>query len=333
MKLVFLIIIIKLFTIVASDCPPEGIVCYPQDCSAQYQKCVDNIFYAPEDTPTGFLCNKGILVFTSVCVPPTPAPTCPTDSSCSLSQVFTEADYNILFPQANGGAINKVANQHAIFNYSYLLSAAKHFPEFACSGSLETRKKEVAAFLGQTSQETSGWWGGQPYYWGYYFSTEVGCTDETCQGYCDPTSIDYPCTPGKGYFGRGPIQLSWNYNYGQISQALYGDKSILLNNPDMIFVGENAFLSALWFWMTPQNPKPSCHDVITGNWTPTAADIAAGRLSGYGMTTNIINGAIECSKPTPQSVTNRVEYFKTYADRFKVSVGDNLYCDQMGNYT
>lgn len=28
-----------------------------------------------------------------------------------------------------------------------------------------------------------------------------------------------PCVPGKSYHGRGPMQLSWNYNYGQVGQV------------------------------------------------------------------------------------------------------------------
>ncbi|KAK9932232.1 hypothetical protein M0R45_019478 [Rubus argutus] len=32
--------------------------------------------------------------------------------------------------------------------------------------------------------------------------------------YCDTSRIDYPCNPDKKYYGRGPLQLTWNYNYG-----------------------------------------------------------------------------------------------------------------------
>ena len=33
----------------------------------------------------------------------------------------------------------------------------------------------------------------------------------------------YPCSPGKQYYGRGAKQLSWNYNYGAFSVAMFGD--------------------------------------------------------------------------------------------------------------
>ncbi|MGR9712597.1 chitinase, partial [Escherichia coli] len=49
--------------------------------------------------------------------------------------------------------------------------------------------------------------------------------------YCDENNRQYPCAPGKGYFGRGPIQLSWNYNYGACGQSLSLD---LLRQPELV---------------------------------------------------------------------------------------------------
>ncbi|KAL9678879.1 hypothetical protein QQ045_016730 [Rhodiola kirilowii] len=46
---------------------------------------------------------------------------------------------------------------------------------------------------------------------------------------------------------------------------------------------------------SPSN-KPSCHNVIIGQWSPSSADASAGRIPGYGVITNIINGGIECGK-------------------------------------
>jgi hypothetical protein len=55
------------------------------------------------------------------------------------------------------------------------------------------------------------------------------------------------------------------------------------NNPDAVAADPVlAFRTALWFWMTPQSPKPSAHDVMAGRWTPSAADAAAGRTPGFG---------------------------------------------------
>ncbi|XVE93969.1 hypothetical protein REPUB_Repub01dG0240100 [Reevesia pubescens] len=87
-----------------------------------------------------------------------------------------------------------------------------------------------------------------------------------------------------------------------------------------------SFESALWFWMTPQSPKPSCHDVIIGAWTPSASDQAAGRVPGYGVITNIINGGIECGKGPNDAVNDRILFYERYCGMLGVSPGDNLDC-------
>lgn len=115
-----------------------------------------------------------------------------------------------------------------------------------------------------------------------------------------------------------------NYNYGQCGRAIGQD---LLNNPDL--VASDAVISlktALWFWMTPQSPKSSSHDVITGRWTPTSGDWAARRYPGYGVITNIINGGIECGKGWNENVDNRIGFYKIYCDIQGVGYGDNLDC-------
>ena len=48
----------------------------------------------------------------------------------------------------------------------------------------------------------------------------------------------YPCASGQMYYGRGSKQLSWNYNYGAFSQAIFGDAQVtdsLIN----VFVAKN----------------------------------------------------------------------------------------------
>jgi chitinase len=47
---------------------------------------------------------------------------------------------------------------HAVGFYTYdaFISAAKEFPDFGNTGDDLMRKREIAAFLGQTSHETTG---------------------------------------------------------------------------------------------------------------------------------------------------------------------------------
>nr|CAD1821281.1 unnamed protein product [Ananas comosus var. bracteatus] len=76
----------------------------------------------------------------------------------------------------------------------------------------------------------------------------------------------------------------------------------------------------------PSVAQPSCHDVITDRWTPSAADVSAGRLPGYGVITNIINGGLECGHGPDNRVADRIGFYKRYCDIFGVSYGDNLDC-------
>ncbi len=224
-------------------------------------------------------------------------------------------------------------NRNALYTYDAIAAAANAFPNFAKEGTTDDRKREVAAFLANISHETTGGWPaapGGPESWGLYFTQEVGCEMGGCTGYCDPNNAMYPCAPGKTYHGRGPIQLSWNYNYGFAGDAL---GLPLLTNPDLVTSdGVVAFKTGVWFWTTPQAPKPSCHDVMAGKWTPSGADMAAGRVPGFGMTINIINGGLECSQPTNAKVEDRVKFYQRYAQILNVDPGPNLYCDQMAHY-
>ena len=79
---------------------------------------------------------------------------------------------------------------------------------------------------------------------------------------------------GQKYYGRGAKQLSWNYNYGAFSLAVFGDATVLLDRPDLVASTWLNLASALWFLVTPQPPKPSMLEIITEEWRPNSADIA-----------------------------------------------------------
>ncbi|GFY87818.1 basic chitinase [Actinidia rufa] len=199
--------------------------------------------------------------------------------------------------------------------------SARTFSGFGTTGDDATRKREIAAFLGQTSHETTGGWPSAPdgpYAWGYCFIRER----DTSNDYCNPK--DWPCASGRKYYGRGPIQLTHNYNYGQAGKAIGAD---LINNPDLVATDPIiSFKTAIWFWMTPQGNKPSSHNVIIGGWSPSPADRSAGRVPGYGVITNIINGGLECGKGQNDKVANRIGFYKRYCDIFGVGYGNNLDC-------
>ncbi|PRQ47257.1 putative chitinase [Rosa chinensis] len=81
-----------------------------------------------------------------------------------------------------------------------------------------------------------------PYAWGYCFIRGLNQAE-----YCTP-SAQYPCASGKKDYGRGPIQLTYNYNYAQAGQAIGVD---LINNLDLVATDPVvSFKTATWFWMT-----------------------------------------------------------------------------------
>ncbi|MFP4575603.1 MAG: glycoside hydrolase family 19 protein [Coleofasciculus sp.] len=247
----------------------------------------------------------------------------PPPSGGGFASIVSRQTYDAMFP-----------NRNDLYSYDNLVAATQKYPEFCNRGADEQRKREAAAFLANIAHETTGGWDtapGGPYAWGLHFTEEVGCEHGGCTQYCDPSNTRYPCVPGKTYHGRGPMQLSWNYNYGQVGEALGIN---LLANPDLVKTdGAIAFQTALWFWMTPQPPKPSGHAVMTGGWTPNPSDISQGRAPGFGMTINIINGKLEgCGEATSPQVEDRVGFYQRFCEMLGVSMGDNIYCDRMAHY-
>lgn len=90
-------------------------------------------------------------------------------------------------------------------------------------------------------------------------------------------------------------------------------------------------MTAIWFWMYPQAPKPSCHDIMVENWQPTADDKAKGRdASQFGMTINVINGGQECGKGDGlSSPRDRIGYYKYYTGIMNVPIETYLDCGSM----
>lgn len=59
-------------------------------------------------------------------------------------------------------------------------------------------------------------------------------------------------------------------------------------------------------------------------YRPTEADLAANRTGGFGLTTNIINGGLECGIAGDGRVNDRIGYYKRDAGLFNVETGPNL---------
>lgn len=257
-----------------------------------------------------------------------------------------------------------------MLTYNCLIQATLLYPDFANSGSEAENRRELAAWLGIMSQETTGggclestenadgtctcgpMWcdnlpGGGCEAWGLCKLAEV-----TADPYCDSANTHYSCVAGKKYSGRGPKQLSWNYNYGQFSEEFCGDKSVLLNHPERVATNPVlAWASSIWFWFSGgacmkeagEICKPGCHDVMLGTKAKCDADVAAGREYGLGWATNIVNGGLECGSAgkgkCDSRVHSRVKYYKRFCGILGVAPlasgwtdDSNLFCHGQKNY-
>jgi len=240
--------------------------------------------------------------------------------------ILTEENYEDLFPR-----------RHPSYTYRRLLQAIAKFPAICSYVGREDRsdaicRKTLATMFAHFTQETGNHNPSDKEYdeWrqGLNVVREQGCTDTSpgC-GYndnCEDTdSITKKWACGedrsgkwKKYYGRGAKQLSYNFNYGQFSQAMFGDRRLLLDYPDFVADTWLNMASATWFYTSPQPPKPSMLHVINGNWVPNQEDKRNGITPGFGATINIINGGLECNTKDGREsnqARNRIEYYKQFA--------------------
>lgn len=203
--------------------------------------------------------------------------------------VVSEDQFNQMFPSKN-----------PFYTYSGLTTAMDAYPAFAHTGDDTVRKQEAAAFLANVGHETGG------------LVHIVEQNQDNYPHYCDATQ-PYGCPAGvAAYYGRGPIQLSWNFNYKAAGDALGID---LLNDPWKV---ENdaavSWMAALWYWNTQTGPGTMTgHDAMVNG-------------AGFGQTIRSINGSIECDGGNPGQVQSRVDNYTRFTQLLGVPTGDNLYC-------
>ncbi|KAK9673090.1 hypothetical protein RND81_12G145300 [Saponaria officinalis] len=203
--------------------------------------------------------------------------------SINVATVVTPAFFNSIINQASSSCKGKRFYTRAAF-----LSAKNSFPKFG-SGTNVQAKREIAAFFAHATHETGH----------FCYIDEIGASTKP---YCDRSCTQYKCRPGKSYHGRGPIQLTWNCNYGACGKDLGLD---LLKRPELASSSATvSFKTALWYWMKRVHPVMD---------------------KGFGATIRAINGG-ECDGHRPDAVNNRVKYYKKYCAKFGVTPGRNIDC-------
>ncbi len=203
--------------------------------------------------------------------------------------VVSEAQFNQMFP-----------NRNPFYTYNGLKAALSAYPGFANTGSDTIKKREAAAFLANVGHETGG------------LVHVVEQNTANYPHYCDRNQ-PYGCPAGQAaYYGRGPIQLSWNFNYKAAGDALGID---LLRNPNLVQTDAAvAWKTGLWYWNTQRGPGTMTpHDAIVND-------------RGFGETIRSINGSLECNGNNPGQVQSRVNNFKKFTQILGTSTGGNLTC-------
>ncbi|XP_009368179.2 endochitinase EP3-like [Pyrus x bretschneideri] len=204
-------------------------------------------------------------------------------AQAAVGDIVTQAFFDGIINQAAADCAGK-----NFYTRQSFLDAVNSYSDFGRTGSADDSKREIAAFFAHVTHET-----------GHFCYIE-----EINRGtYCDTSRTDYPCNPNKQYYGRGPLQLTWNYNYGAAGNSIGFDG---LNSPESVASDPVlAFKTALWYWITNVRPVIS---------------------QGFGATIRAINGAVECDGKRPDLVQARVNYYTDYCSQFGVDPGTNLSC-------
>jgi predicted chitinase len=232
-------------------------------------------WYEGVDCPGGGDSTEEVVTTTMVCCDTMTTPDPPVGGGgCALDAILGEAEFNKWFQ----------ARRNPFYTYANLCTALEDFPGFANGSDDTANKREVAAFFANVARETG----------------ELDYIEQ------------FPESRGStgNYFGRGPIQLTWDYNYSDAGDAIGVD---LLGNPDLVATdGVVTWQSALWFWMLSDGAaKGTCHAAIT------AGD--------FGQTINIINGGLECNAGNAAAL-QRIGYYETYCANLGVDPGTSLTC-------
>ncbi|XP_027355340.1 endochitinase PR4-like [Abrus precatorius] len=245
-----------------------------QNCGCEAELCCSQYGYCGNgDDYCGRGCQEGPCFGTA------------TPNDVSVSDIVTFDFFNAIIDQADPSCPGKY-----FYSRDAFLNALNSYDQFGRIGSVDDSKREIAAAFAHFTHET-----------GHFCYIEEN--DGPSKDYCDESNTQYPCAPNKGYYGRGPIQLSWNFNYGPAGESNGFDG---LNAPETVANDPVvSFKTALWYWT--QNVSPIVNQ-------------------GFGATIRVINGQLECDGANPETVLARVNYYSQYCSQLGVDPGDNLYC-------
>jgi len=122
----------------------NGAVCANRLCCSQYGYCGNTIAYC------GAGCQSQCT--TSTPTPTTPTPTTPTPSGSGVGSIISSSMFDKMLKYRN----DPRCPGNGFYTYDSFITATRSFSGFGTTGDDTTRKRELAAFLAQTSHETTG---------------------------------------------------------------------------------------------------------------------------------------------------------------------------------
>lgn len=265
-----------------------------------------------------------------------------------LEAVFSQDDWQDTFPLA-----------HANYSYRGLLQAAAKFPRFCGSypsgvDAQEICRKSLAVMFAHITQETGGdqaTGNTEPWRRGLQLVREPGCQEQgpSCDAQYNQACVNgswqaenWPCAANlssasgfEKYFGRGAKPLRFHHQYGQFSEVIFADKHILLKQPERVAHGWLNLATAVYSMVKPQGNKPSLLHVIDGTWQPTESEQDMSLEPGFGLTTYILSGDLECgNEDLRQQDESRVGYYQRHAANLSVPIfaTEQLSCAAMSGF-
>lgn len=156
-------------------------------------------------------------------------------------------------------------------------------------GSSFSDRNEASMFLAQIIHESAG----------LTKTSEQGCEQNAEK--CSKNYDDGQGKPGKSYYGRGFMQLSWAANYKEAGEGIgMGDK--LLDNPDLVSKDPKiAAKTAVWYWKTRVATAPGVKE------------------NKFGATTKAINGSLECNGQNVEKSKKRYEIYMKIVKTLDIS--------------
>ncbi len=138
---------------------------------------------------------------------------------------------------------------------------------------------------------------------------------------------------GDKYWPRWPMMIEGKENYKILSLGLYNNEKILLDSPEII--SENGIIwlaSAIWYYMIPQNQKPSLHDIVTWYWKPNATEMRNWLEQWFWATINAINNDLCGQGKETEEAQTRIDFFSEFANALQVNMGSSYSCKKAGDF-